>query len=81
MTYKEAREKLFAHLQSNGWKLQTWNPSTMRPMVVPWASKGDVKVWFKPQAVLVGPVLASARSTFLDIRKLTPEQFVKAVTS
>lgn len=71
-TFKVARANLFDHLRKNGWMVK----DTLK---VPWAEEpdGDLRLWFKPQAVWVGGrALNTARSTWMDIREYTPEQFL-----
>ena len=69
-TYKAARIRLMKELGDAGWTL---SPLTLK---VPHATSphGDVRFWFKPQAIWysVGryPDLSSARSTFMDMRRL-----------
>ena len=79
-TYAAARAALFAYLRAEGWKLDT-------SLKIPHATSPDnrTRVWFKAQAVYVHHDdrgrfdFKSARSTWLDIRAITPAQFAKDV--
>ena len=69
MTYPQARQALFAYLVSLGWTVKA-------SLKVPHASPpdGSYKLWFKPQAVYL-----REHSTFLDIRQISPEAFVRII--
>lgn len=82
-TYAAAREALFAYLRTEGWKLDT-------SLKIPHATSPDhrTRVWFKAQAVYVDRDMEgyggrfnfkSARSSWLDIRAISPAQFAKDV--
>lgn len=75
-TFQAAKEAILDYLQKEGWTVQ-------RNLKVPHATspKGDLKFWFKTQAVYVsagkGTALGDASSTWADIRDMSPEAFVK----
>lgn len=77
-TYAQARQTLLAYLAQHGWSVRT-------DLKVPHATSpyGDTRLWFKAQAVYIvnGPPPhkyehAHTISYDLDIRKLTPEEFL-----
>jgi hypothetical protein len=70
MTYPQARERLFAHLRSLGW---TVKPSLKIPQAV--TPAGNV-VYFKAQAVYL-----NQHSLWIDIREISPSQFVEVVVA
>jgi len=81
-TFKKARDEILKYLDSKGWDVKTYGPSGT--LKVPHATSRymDVKLWFKTQAVYVGSrhdKLNDARSMWVDIRDLTPEQFLHDV--
>lgn len=75
-TFKKAKEEIVDYVEKHGWKVK-------RHLKVPHATSphGDVRLWFKPQAIYFsggeGTSLNQARSIHGDIRKETPEQTVK----
>jgi len=77
-TYLEARAELFKYLEDKGWKVN----STLK---IPHATSpdGDVRMWFKTQAVWVSYGDAhgrhdfkNARSIHGDIRRMKPEEVI-----
>lgn len=81
MTYKQARQALFDYLRSIGWTVITFSTRTMKNLKEPYCDVPgtDYRIWFTTQAVHYGTNRPLARSTFIDIRAVTPEQFVKLV--
>ena len=82
-TFKKARDALLEYLKKQGWEVKTWGPSGQ--LKVPHATAPYMhgpKLWFKTQAVYVSGAkdkFNAARSTWDDIRDMTPEQFVARV--
>lgn len=68
LTYPAARERLFSHLRAIGW---TVKPSLKVPQAL--TPNGSV-LYFKAQAVYL-----NAHSLMLDIRDMSPEEFVRDV--
>lgn len=66
-TFASAQLKILDILEKQGWKVK-------RGLKIPHATKGDVKLWFKKQAIYAsgsGQAMGSARSlTHIDPRKL-----------
>ncbi len=81
MTYKQARQALFSHLRSCGWAVITFSTRTMKDLLEPYCDVPgtDYRLWFTTQAIHYGKNRLDACSTFIDIRAVTPEQFVKLV--
>jgi len=81
MTYKQARLRLFTALREKGWTVITFSTRTMKDLVEPYCDVPGTgyRLWFTTQAVHYGKNRLEARSTFIDIRAVTPEQFVKLV--
>lgn len=82
-TFKAARDAILKHLEDQGWKVKTWGPSGQlkTPHATAPYMRGP-KVWFKAQAVYYSGAddrFNDARSLHVDIRDITPEQFVKHV--
>lgn len=79
-TFKAAREALFTHLEQEGWELK-------RRLKIPHATESTMdpmRLWFKKQAVWYTyghghKDFKEARSLHVDIRDMTPEQFMKYV--
>lgn len=81
-TFDEAKKALFEHLKSEGWKVA-------EGLKIPHATSrdGETRLWFKSQAVYMSRVIGrggshnmqGARSIHVDIRDLTPEQFMSKV--
>lgn len=70
-TYKEARATLLDYLEKNGWTVK-------RGLKIEHATKGEVKLWFKAQAIYVsnsGLQFGSARSMWVDPRNFVGPQF------
>jgi predicted AlkP superfamily phosphohydrolase/phosphomutase len=81
-TFQQARDALLKYLDSKGWDVKTYGASGT--LKVPHATSRymDTKLWFKTQAVYVSGVhgkLNDAYSTWLDIRDMTPEQFLNHI--
>ena len=91
-TFAQAQAEIFDYLQSRHWTVQLrstrapWNP-----LKVPYATSpsGDLRLWFKPQAVwytttgpynVGGHIFANALSTWIsDIRGMDGPQFVSEI--
>jgi hypothetical protein len=74
-TYKQARERLLAHLKSQGWKVN-------EHLKIPRADSGDTTLWFKSQAIYMatgpGRDFQSARSIHIgDLRGMSTKEFVE----
>jgi len=70
-TFASAQVKLLSWLESAGWAVK-------KGLKIPHATKGDVKLWFKKQAVYASkPSLqfGSARSLHIDPRKYVDPKF------
>ncbi len=66
-TYVAARNRLLVSLHEKGW--------TTKPFLkTPYAVQGDMRITFKPQAVYLGE-----HSTFLDIRGMSIDDFLKYI--
>ena len=80
-TYKQARQALFQALRDKGWMVITFSTRTMKDLKEPYCDVPETpyRIWFTTQAVHYGKNRPEARSTFIDIRVLTPEQFVEKV--
>lgn len=83
-TFKKAADAIMDYLKGQGWKVQTRNKSNFKPLKFPYASDphGDWRIWFKKQAVYLGgdqpgASINDARSLHVDIRDVTPEQFLQ----
>jgi len=74
-TFKAAKAAIMDHLDKEGW-------TVVRRLKVPHATDmhKDNRLWFKSQAVYLGggksPRLGDARSLHIDIRDVSPEQFM-----
>lgn len=81
MTYKQARIKLFEYLRSRGWTVITFSTRTMKNLVEPYCDVPgtNYRLWFTTQAVYYGTDRTIAHSTFIDIRAVSGEDFVKLV--
>lgn len=77
-TFVEAKTDILAHLKKEGWAVKDG-------LAVPHATSpdGEVRVWFKPQAVLMSKgnnhSLGAARSMWTDIRSMSGPTFLKEV--
>lgn len=78
-TFKAAKARLLDYLVKQGWTVQT-------NLKIPHATNpsGDLRLWFKGQSIhySIGADLKnfrSARSTFVDVRAMSPAEFVKDV--
>lgn len=75
-TYAEAKRAILDVLRNRGWKVSD-------NLKVPHATRqdGEVRFWFKPQAVWFSldnaHTLGNARSTHSDIRTMTAEEWVR----
>lgn len=82
MTFEKARQGIFAVLRNRGWSLKT-------DLKMPHATSpnGNIRLWFKPQAVHYTEGNrhngndARAISYELDIRKIDPSKFIDWVSS
>lgn len=80
-TFQQSREAILDFLEHEGWKLSS------KSLKIPYATSpdGTLRLWFKAQAVYVTQGLdhefkeARTLSYDLDIRKLTPPEFVAQV--
>ena len=81
-TYVQARDEILKYLGANRWKLSNLK------LKIPHATSpyGNLRLWFRKQAIYysVGGgrtphSLGDASSLHVDIRNLTPEQFVADV--
>lgn len=73
-TFAQARAEILQHLREQGWKVQTRSGrAPWGPLKEPRAESpsGGLTLTFKTQAVYAG-----AHSTWLDIRTLTPSEFL-----
>jgi hypothetical protein len=50
-TFKESRAAILAALPSHGWTVETRNSHNNRPLKVPHASQGGIRLYFKAQAI------------------------------
>jgi hypothetical protein len=66
-TFRAAQARLFAELQARGWIV---NARLKRPT----ATKGDIKLTFRAQAVYLGE-----RSLWVDVRGLDVASFLRLV--
>ena len=79
-TFDEAKREIMDYLKSKHWTLSP-------PLKIPHATSPDkeLRVWFKSQAVYLSQdsrgshSLKGARSLHVDIRRMTPEQFLQQV--
>jgi hypothetical protein len=80
-TYKQARQALFQGLRERGWTVITFSTRTMRDLKEPYCDVPGTayRLWFTTQAVHYGLNRPAARSTFIDIRSMSVEQFVAQV--
>ena len=80
MTFAQKRRVLLADLKANGWDVREYDSRTGKPLKVAHATAGDVRLWFKPQAVWcsVGPhhKISFALSIAEDMREHTFETLV-----
>lgn len=82
-TFDVAKKSLLDHLSKEGWKISS--PTLKIPHATD--RNGEVRLWFKTQAVYMSIVkgrggshtMDGARSIHVDIRDLTPEQFMSKV--
>ena len=79
-TYADAKTELLNYLEKEGWKVSG------KTLKIPHATspEGTLRLWFKPQAIYytkgTDHSMKDARSIHSDdIRKMSPEQFVKQV--
>ena len=85
-TFAAARERRLEQLRRERWDVRTRGASG--PLKTPHATSpdGEVRLWFRPQAVHVSYVRGrggthdanNARSLWLDIRDASPEEIVRA---
>lgn len=68
-TYFAARQRLFAELPAQGWRIK-------RDLKVPQACKDGNTLYFRTQAVYLND-----HSTFIDIRSMPTDQFLAEVES
>lgn len=77
-TFKAAKEALMRYLSKQGWTIKTG-------LKVPYATHpdGDLRLWFKKQAIYysLGNMhsMKGAHSTHVDVRGMSPAEFVKDV--
>jgi hypothetical protein len=78
-TYTQAQSDLQDHLAQSGWKVT-------KGLKVPYAQKGDVRLWFKPQAIHFTKgnkhSLGDARTLTYDtamVKKMSPADFTSWV--
>lgn len=81
-TFAEAKTELLAYLEKEGWKLSS------KTLKIPYATSpdGTLRLWFKTQAIYytqgTDHTMGAARSIHSDdIRKMSPEQFMKQLES
>jgi len=79
-TYAKARRDILAYLGSEGWDLSS--PSLKVPHAT--SPGGSMRLYFKTQSVHLDDggkpfSLGASRSMWLDIRELTPQQFLEHV--
>lgn len=79
-TFAEAKAELLAYLEKEGWKLSS------KTLKIPYATSpdGTIRLWFKAQAIYytqgTDHNMGAARSIHSeDIRKMSPEHFMKQV--
>ena len=85
-TFKASRAAVLDYLKKQHWDLVLMNRS-MKPMKVPHATSPDgrIRLWFKTQAVYVTEApkghheLGDARSSWVDIRSMSPAEFIKDI--
>lgn len=82
-TFQQARDAIFAYLKDQGWTIKTLGPSGRLkvPQAIAPYMRGP-KLWFKTQAVYYSGKddrFNDARSIHVDIRDITPEQFLAQV--
>lgn len=53
MTYKAALRQLLIELEKMGWQVQRMHRSKFKPLKVPYATKGNRRLWFKAQSVYI----------------------------
>lgn len=80
-TFKAAREELLDYLEKQHWQVK--RRQGLKPLKIMHATSpdGDVKLWFKSQAVYYSWGRGSfkdARSLHIDIRRANPSEVVKA---
>jgi len=84
LTFVQSRDAILDKLESEGWKLSS------RTLKIPHATSldGDLRLWFKAQAVHYTKNGRGYRHSMgdahtlaydLDIRKMTPEQFIQVL--
>lgn len=78
-TFAQARKEIFDFLKKKGWKL-------VDHLKIPHATSpdGDYRLWFKTQAVYMSKGrhrLGDARSTWIDIRDVSPDEFMLEIES
>ncbi len=74
-TYEAAKRRLLKELADLDWDVLTQSRRTYQLLKVPHATKGDIRLWFKPQAILVSfavpgysHIMSHAHSLGLDMR-------------
>lgn len=85
-TFAKAREELFDHLRREGWTVHLRDARTFKPLKVPYAidPRGEHRLYFKAQVVYLGHAgsgasIQQARSVHVDIRDLSPSEFIEHV--
>ena len=83
-TFKKAAQDIMDYLKSLGWTVQTRSTTNFKPLKFPYAvdPHKEYRIWFKKQAVYLGDNrpgsnINDARSLHIDIRDVSPEQFLQ----
>lgn len=83
-TFAKAKQALMDYLKSKGWTVQLRSKTNLKPLKIPYADDphGEHRLWFKKQAIYLGSAQSGssinhARSLHLDVRGMTPEEFMK----
>lgn len=83
-TFAKAREELFDHLRREGWTVHLRDARTFKPLKIPYAidPRGEHRLYFKTEAVYIGHAgpgasIQQARSIHVDIRDVSPSEFVE----
>lgn len=77
-TYKQAQDQVLEHMRQKGW-------AVVAHLKIPHATKGEVRFWFKPQAIYVSKGASmkdfgSARSMWAkDYRFIDPKEFAEGL--
>lgn len=73
-TFAKAKIRIMSELVSEGWEVKSG-------LKIPYAMKGNVRIWFKPQAIYwgFGNNFGDARSMHIEIRGVPAKKILEAV--